>query len=189
MANDGLLTRGYENTGIANAITAAALNQASANAYLALLDTQNDLAENDLARAEARTDALENAAELERNLGKQLGEGYQEFYTDEQEWELDVYLQQLKQQAALEELNAKLEGDLQLQNAKLDGDLEKIAAELAGSLQLENAKFDNELKLQDAKLEGEKKQQEADAKASLNELAKKYSYQRLLEELKAKLKN
>ena len=119
LAEDGLLTRGFENTGIANAITAAALNQASANAYQALLDTQNDLAENDLARAAVRTDALGEAAALEKDISKQLGDAYGDFYDYEQQLDL----QQMKSDAALQQLQAELRGELNLQKQKDKSDL------------------------------------------------------------------
>lgn len=121
LANDGLLTRGFENTGIADAITAAALNQASANAYQALLDTQNDLAENDLARAEAKADALGDAAELERYLGEQLSDAYSDFYDDQQA----VTLQKMKADAALKQIKAEQAGDLNLQKQKAKDALKK----------------------------------------------------------------
>ncbi len=126
LANDGLLTRGYENTGIANAVTAAALNQASANAYQALLDTQNDLAENTLARAEARTDALGDAAELERYLGEQLSGAYRDLYTDQKDRQQEITLQQMKSDAEMKQLQAELQSALKQQQMKSDAALEQM---------------------------------------------------------------
>lgn len=65
LAADGLLTGGLSDSGIADAIIATALNQASANAYQAMLDAQNDLAENDGERAAAKSDALAEVAALQ----------------------------------------------------------------------------------------------------------------------------
>ena len=111
LASEGMLTRGLEHTGIADVITATALNQASANAYRALLDYQQDLQENDAARSAARADALGEVAELRSAVGKELGDAYKDFYNLEVK-ELskaeDAYyyalaLQQLKRQWAQED--------------------------------------------------------------------------------------
>ena len=111
LASEGMLTRGLEHTGIADVITATALNQASANAYRALLDYQQDLQENDAARSAARADALGEVAELRSAAGKELGDAYKDFYNLEVK-ELskaeDAYyyalaLQQLKRQWAQED--------------------------------------------------------------------------------------
>ncbi len=110
LAEDGLLTRGLSNSGIADVITALALNQASANAYQALLDRRAALAANDTARAEAQADARSEAAELQREIGSLLGDAYLGFYetqTDLNENAADraqaIKLQQMKNQAALDQ--------------------------------------------------------------------------------------
>lgn len=90
LAEDGLLTRGYANTGIADVVTATALNQAAANAYQALLDAQNDLAENDLARSEAEAEARSQAADLQSELGQLLGDAYLKLYDSETELSADL---------------------------------------------------------------------------------------------------
>lgn len=85
LARDGFLTRGLGETGVADVITATALNQAAANAYQALLDRQNDLAELNRAEATAKADALQQAASVQQKLGGQLAEGYTDFYEMEHE--------------------------------------------------------------------------------------------------------
>ncbi len=129
LADSGHLTRGMDRTGLADVVTATYLNQAAANAYQALLDSQQDLQENDAARITARADALTDAAELQQELGELLGEGYRSFYdkaadrrqeqvmhqleaqTDRDQAMQDYYyqlaLQQLKRQWALEDRAAK----------------------------------------------------------------------------------
>lgn len=118
LAADGLLTRGLSNTGMADVITATALNQAAANAYQALLDTQNDLAENDLARSEAKSDALSEAAGLQAEVGELLGDAYNSFY----------------------ENDADRSHELLMQQAELDGDLAKMAKDYYYELALQQLK-------------------------------------------------
>ncbi len=108
LAQDGLLTRGFENTGIADALTASALNQASANAYLALLDADDELSQNTLAQTEARVDALADAADLERYLSESLGDAYSALYRDAADRKQETQLQKLKQTAAEKEQAAAL---------------------------------------------------------------------------------
>lgn len=111
LAADGLLTRGVDQTGIADVITATALNQAAANAYQALLDQQQDLQQNDADRLEARADALGDAATLQGKLGTLLADAYQSFYEKDadrkqeqllEQWNInaDLALQDMKNQAA-----------------------------------------------------------------------------------------
>ncbi|MBQ7090038.1 MAG: hypothetical protein IJN82_02875, partial [Clostridia bacterium] len=78
-----------------------------------------DLAENDLARAAVRTDALGEAAALEKDISKQLGDAYGDFYDYEQQLDL----QQMKSDAALQQLQAELRGELNLQKQKDKSDL------------------------------------------------------------------
>ncbi len=99
LADAGLLTRGVSQTGISDVITATYLNQAAANAYQALLDTEESLRENDAARLDARADALTDAAELQKELGAMLGEGYLSLLEQEEDRNQDLLLQELKQQA------------------------------------------------------------------------------------------
>ena len=114
LAADGLLTRGLENTGVANAITASALNQAAANAYQVLLDSQNDLQENEAARADARAQALSETAKLQSDIGSLLGEAYLDLYLEDadrskslqkqaQDYYYKLALQQLQRQWELED--------------------------------------------------------------------------------------
>ena len=103
LAADGLLTRGLSGTGLADVITATALNQASANAYQALLDTQNDLSENDTARAGAKAEALADAAALEGRIADLLSGGYQSFYENEADARQQQLLQQMKNDAEREQ--------------------------------------------------------------------------------------
>lgn len=114
LAADGLLTRGLENTGIADALTASALNQAAANAYHALLAAEQKRTENDAARADARADALSEAAELQSDIGTLLGEAYTTFYQKDadraqalkkqaQDYYYTLALQELKRQWELED--------------------------------------------------------------------------------------
>lgn len=118
LAADGLLTGKLSNTGLADVITATALNQASANAYQALLDAQNDLTENDLARSEAKADALSEAAGLQAEVGELLGDAYSSFY----------------------ENDADRKNELLLQQAELDGDLAKMAKDYYYELALQQLK-------------------------------------------------
>jgi hypothetical protein len=127
LAQDGLLTRGFGQTGIADAITALALNQASANAYQAMLDLQNDLDENSLARTEARIDALGDASELERELGERLGDAYSRFYTDQTDHRQEQMLQQMKQAAAQQEQDRDYYYKLALAELKRQWELEDQA--------------------------------------------------------------
>ena len=114
LAADGLLTRGLENTGVADALTASALNQAAANAYRSLLDAEERRDENDAARAEARADALSEAAKLQSDIGTLLGEAYTSFYQEDadraqalreqtQDYYYKLALQELKRQWELED--------------------------------------------------------------------------------------
>lgn len=127
LAQDGLLTRGFEHTGIADALTASALNQASANAYQALLDTGNDLSENTLARAEAHTDALAEAADLERYLGETLSEAYSKLYSDIADRKQEIKLQNMKQTAAEKEQEKDYYYTLALAQLKRQWELEDQA--------------------------------------------------------------
>ena len=131
LADDGLLTRGISNTGIADVITALALNQASANAYQALLNRREALAANDTARAEAKANARNEAAELQREIGSLLGDAYLEFYqtqTDLGESDADrahaVYLQQLKNQSALDQADQDYFYELALAKLKRQWEVE-----------------------------------------------------------------
>lgn len=114
LAAEGLLTRGLENTGISDVITATALNQAAANAYQALLQKEEALADNDAARLTARAEALEEVADLQADIGKDLGDAYQYFYNKERDLKADqdaraqdyyytLALQQLKRKWELED--------------------------------------------------------------------------------------
>ncbi len=118
LAADGLLNRGLENTGLADVITATALNQASANAYQALLDRQQDLQENDAARLSARADALADAADLQGEIGGMLGDAYQSFYDEDAARSQQILLQQLQSDAESQLQQQKDAADLQLQKQK-----------------------------------------------------------------------
>ncbi len=127
LAADGLLTRGISKTGLADIITATALNQAAANAYQALLDRQEDLEENDAARATAHADALEEAAEFQSEIGKMLGSAYSDFFSDDADRNQQILLQKLKQEAALEERAKDYYYDLALQKLKRQWELQDQA--------------------------------------------------------------
>ena len=138
LAADGLLTRGLENTGIADVITATALNQAVANAYRALLDQQQDLQENDAARLDARADAMEDAAHLQSELGNLLADAYQSFYEKDadrmqeqllRQWSTnaDLALQDMKNQAAEKKQEKDYYYTLALQQLKRQWELEDQA--------------------------------------------------------------
>ncbi len=124
LAESGMLTRGVENTGIADVVTATALNQAAANAYRALLDTEKELQANDHARVTARADAQTEAAELQKELGSLLGKGYQSFYEDEADRQQEILLQQMKQDAAKAENEQDYYYQLALQQLKRQWELE-----------------------------------------------------------------
>lgn len=127
LAADGLLTRGLSNTGLADVITATALNQAAANAYQALLDSQNDLAENDLARTEARADALGEAAELQENVGELLGDAYSSFYENEADRTQKLLLKQMELDGDLAKSAKDYYYELALQQLKRQWELEDQA--------------------------------------------------------------
>lgn len=103
LAGDGLLTRGFAHTGMADVVTATALNQAAANAYQALLERREAEADRENQKAEAKADALGDAAELQETFGKELAKGYSGFFELEHELErmakdyyYELALQQLK---------------------------------------------------------------------------------------------
>ncbi len=127
LAADGLLTRGVANTGLADVITATALNQASANAYQALLDRQEDLEENDAARTTARADALEDAAGLQAEIGQLLGDAYSSFYENDADRSQQLLLQQMKQDASLDQKAKDYYYELALQQLKRKWELEDQA--------------------------------------------------------------
>lgn len=127
LAADGLLTRGLKDSGIADVITATALNQASANAYRVLLDHQQDLQENDTARLDARADALEDAAHLQSELGTLLADAYQSFYQKDADVKADIALQTLKNQAQEKKQAQDYYYTLALQELKRQWELEDRA--------------------------------------------------------------
>lgn len=127
LAADGLLTHGLSNTGMANVITATALNQAAANAYRALLDSQNDLAENDLARTEARAEALSEAAELQAGVGELLGDAYSDFYENEAGRAQQLLLKQIDLDGDMAKSAKDYYYELALQQLKRQWELEDRA--------------------------------------------------------------
>lgn len=124
LAADGLLTRGVAHSGLADVITATALNQASANAYQALLDRRSALAENDTARAEAEADARKEAADLQAELGELLGDAYGSFYQKDAERAQELLLQNLKTEAARSKAEQDYFYELALQKLKRQWELE-----------------------------------------------------------------
>ncbi len=162
LAADGLLTRGLENTGIADVITATALNQAAANAYRALLDQQQDLQENDAARLGTRADAMEDAALLQSELGTLLADAYQSFYDKDADRKQEQLLRQWG-------INA----DLALQ------DLKNQSAEKLQGLESQLAE-----KLQDMKNQSAEKQQGMKNYAAQQQQEQDYYYTLALQELK-----
>lgn len=123
LAQSGLLTRGLENTGLADVITATALNQAAANAYQALLDQQNDLAENQADRAAVQKDAMEQVADLHRELGLEMGDGFLKL----QDAEDTMDLQKFKTAAAADAAAKDYYYKLALQQLKRQWELEDRA--------------------------------------------------------------
>ncbi len=127
LAQSGLLNRGLEHTGLADVITATALNQAAANAYRALLDRQEDLAENDAAKAGVQADAMEQVAELQRELGDQLGAGYLALQQDQADFEHQMGLQKFKTAANADSAAKDYYYTLALQQLKRQWELEDRA--------------------------------------------------------------
>lgn len=121
LAEDGLLTRGLSNTGLADVITATALNQASANAYQALLDRRSALRGNESAKAEAYADAMNAAAEVQREFGSMLGDAYSDFYENESDRALKLLLQGLESSAEAEQAEKNYQYQLGLQSLKNQG--------------------------------------------------------------------
>lgn len=116
LAADGLLTHGLENTGIADAITATALNRAAANAYQALLDHQQDLNDNSAARVAARAEAAEKAAELQKELSVRMGDAYQAFYDRDADRVEKILLEQMENDAATALQQMKINADQKKQD-------------------------------------------------------------------------
>ena len=127
MAQSGHLTRGLENTGLADVVTATYLNQAAANAYQALLDSKQDLQENDAARIKAHADALTDAAELQQEMGELLGDGYRSFYEKDADRRQEQVMQQLKAQTERDQLEQDYYYKLALQQLKRQWELEDLA--------------------------------------------------------------
>ncbi len=127
LAQSGLLNRGLENTGLADVITATALNQAAANAYQALLDHEEDLAENETAKAKVRSDAMEQVADLQRELSAQLGEGFLEIQKDEADFNQQMALQGYKNAANADAAEKDYYYKLALQQLKRQWELEDLA--------------------------------------------------------------
>ncbi len=136
LAADGLLTRGLSNTGIADVITATALNQASANAYQALLNRRAALDENTVAKAEAEAAARSDAAALQVELGTLLGDAYASFYEQEADLAesaadraLTYQLRQMKDQADLNEAEQDYYYQLALAQLKRQWEVEDLKQE------------------------------------------------------------
>lgn len=129
LAQDGFLTKGFENTGIADVITATALNQASANAYQALLDRQNDLLNADLAAVDAKAEALIEANKLQEEAVDLLSRGYSSFYEGQADREHDLLKNQLDHQQDLEksEISYQQNQELDLKNHQQELELSKLA--------------------------------------------------------------
>lgn len=129
LAQDGFLTRGLENTGLADVITATALNQASANAYQALLDRQNDLMEADLKGLDAKANALSEANKLQDQAAEMLAQGYSSYYENDADRKQQLLLDQLNHQQELEknEIGYQQEQTLNQQKYQQDLALSKLA--------------------------------------------------------------
>lgn len=145
LAADGLLTHGLENTGIADAITATALNQAAANAYQALLNHQQDLNENTAARVSARAEAAEKEAELKSTLGSKMADAYQAFYENEADQVAKILLQQMNIDADADLQKKKLDAEAVSQQKKLDAESQKQAQDYYYTLALQQLKRQWEL--------------------------------------------
>lgn len=141
LAQDGLLNRGLSSSGIADAITASALNQASANAYQALLDRRAALRENDTAKAENYAGAMEAAAQVQSDFAEMLGDAYGDFYQFEADAELKLLLEKLKGQLALQEGEADFSHQLALQKAKEQSALAQAEKEYYYQLALQKLKL------------------------------------------------
>ncbi len=141
LAGDGMLTRGLENTGLADVITATALNQAAANAYQALLDRQENLRSADLAAIDAKAEALQEAKDLQEKAASMLSEGYSDFYEESADREQQLLMDRLnyeqekelskqEHQQALAQDQQKYQQDLALKKLaqQFDIDLSKLSA-------------------------------------------------------------
>ncbi|MBQ7095516.1 MAG: hypothetical protein IJN80_03600 [Clostridia bacterium] len=151
LAQDGFLTRGLENTGIADVITATALNQASANAYQALLDRQNDLMEADLKGLDAKAEALSEANKLQSEAVDLLTHGYSSFYENEADRKHDLLLGQLEYDRALEKDEIDYRKDLALDSQNHQQELE--LSKLAHQYDIDLSKLNNQQKQQLAEQE------------------------------------
>ncbi len=127
LAESGFLNRGFENTGLADVITATALNHAAANAYQALLDQREDLAENEAAKAKVRSGAMEQVADLQRELSSQLGKGFLDIQQDEADFNQQMALQKFKTAANADSAEKDYFYKLALQQLKRQWELEDLA--------------------------------------------------------------
>ena len=145
MAADGLLTRGLSNSGIADAITASALNQASANAYQALLDRRSALRGNESAKAEAYADAMNAAAEVQRDFSSMLGDAYSSFYENDADRAFKLLLQGLETAADADQAEKNYQYQLGLQSQKNQGAAQQAEQEYYYQLALQKLKREWEL--------------------------------------------
>lgn len=155
LAQEGLLTRGMENTGLSDIITASALNQAAANAYQALLDRDQNLRQADLKAIDAKADALAQAGELQKDLASLLTEGYADFYqkqaerdfkgkSDQQDHRQEMELNEIKfqQKKELDQQDYQQELALAKLAQKYDIDLSKLTAEQKRQLAEQEYQYD-----------------------------------------------
>lgn len=149
LAGDGLLTRGLSNTGLADVITATALNQASANAYQALLDRRSALQENETAKAEAYADAVNAAAEVQTEFSGMLGDAYASFYENDADREWTALLQSLENQFESQQTEQELSQQLTLQNLKNQATAEQAEKDYFYQLALQKLKRQWELEDQE----------------------------------------
>lgn len=145
LAEDGLLTRGLSNTGLADVITATALNQASANAYQALLDRRSALRENETAKAEAYADAMNAAAEVQTEFSSMLGDAYSSFYENEADRAFELLLQGVEKATAADQAEKNHAYQLALQNLKNQNSLEQAEKDYYYQLALQKLKRQWEL--------------------------------------------
>lgn len=175
LAQDGFLTRGLENTGIADVITATALNQASANAYQALLDRQNDLMEADLKGLDAKADALSEANKLQMEVADLLSDGYSTFYENEAKRKHDLLQGQLEYDREREENEIGYQQEQALNQQKYQ---QEQALVLQKHLQeLELSKLAHQYDIDLSKLSNQQKKQLAE---------QEYQYQLAIAQLKRK---
>ena len=122
LADDGLLARGLENTGLADVITATTLNQAAANAYRALLERQDRLRAADLAAIDAKANALGQVGDLQKAATTLLTDGYSDFFEGQAEREHEQQMDDQNHRQDVEMNRLNYENDYRLNEQKHEQD-------------------------------------------------------------------